>query len=157
MEEKGLLKKAAFTAAIAIVFLVTFPAANFNLYRMPYAEVSYRQYGYTYFSESPIIAQKIIEMKKPDTTLFVWPAEPEIYFYAGIRSMFSLINVLPFYAGYYKKEVDAMLEAVSAEKPGLLVINVNKDTEFGWIADNYDLVMMTRNLVLFSLKKTAKR
>jgi 4-amino-4-deoxy-L-arabinose transferase-like glycosyltransferase len=146
------MKRNAAAGAFLLFFAVTFPVCNFELYRAPFIQVTGRQYGYTVFYETPIIAQKINEIKGPDTTLFVWPSEPEIYFYTGVRSMFRQISVLPAYSAYYGAQVSGLLADAEKEKPGLIVVTTKYGAPFDWIIKNYDLVMMTRNNALFALK-----
>jgi hypothetical protein len=105
--------------AIAVAALLALPSATLAPYLFVHPpEVAIRRiYPGNAFEAMPALARRLAELTPPDETVFVFGAEPELFFYARRRSASRYIYLFPLYGPYpdaRRRQEDAMTQIVTA-------------------------------------------
>ncbi|HMB01885.1 MAG TPA: hypothetical protein VKS21_12940 [Spirochaetota bacterium] len=102
--------------------------------------------------EARMAGRYIKSRAKEKEKIFVWPNEPEIYFYSKTKPITKYINAYPF--GYYKKDFDKVPGALLRVRPRFIVLRKGPASRvfLGFVKEYYSRVMATNNLEIYEKK-----
>ncbi len=137
--------------AVMCALVAVFACRNALFYGMPPALVSHAQYNKTEFVDSLIMSGVINTLKEEGSTLFVWTANPEIYFYTKIRCRFRLISVTTDYFSYDPEGVAEVLIKAGQNRPDFFVLGgkKGKNRVINRILGGYRLMFSSGNKELY--------
>jgi 4-amino-4-deoxy-L-arabinose transferase-like glycosyltransferase len=144
-------------AAMIALFLAVFAADNLGFYKMNILDVSVGQFGTTRFAESSLMAGRINSIKKPGQTLFVYFAQPEIYFLTGMKAPGRYVNMFDWNVVFDEKGVNDELKAAYYLRPDYLVLYKKSLFTFASMLPYYRLEMDGKSLALFVKKDDAAK
>jgi 4-amino-4-deoxy-L-arabinose transferase-like glycosyltransferase len=103
------------------------------------------------FYDAATVSGLINNSKDPNTTLFVWPNEPEIYFLTGIKAPVKYIYSYPIEGD--KAALDRVTAEVYARPPAYIVLEKGQEGGFtGLLNAAYIKAMDTNTLTLYRRK-----
>jgi len=150
-------KGMAAAVAASVILLVLAVGPNLRYYSMDALDVSATQFRTTRFAESRLMAERINAVKKPGQTLFVYFAQPEIYFLTGIKAPGRYVNMFDWNAAYDEKGVNDELKAVYYSRPDYLVLYKKSLFTFASMLPYYRLEMQGDELELLVKKDDAAK
>jgi hypothetical protein len=127
-------------AAIVVGALLALPLATLAPYLFVHTpeRAIRRIYPGNLFETMPELARRITEITPPDETVFVFGAEPEIFFYARRKSASRYIYLFPLYGPYpdVRRRQEAVMAEIVAARPASVVFLPN-DLFFRAGSDQY--------------------
>ncbi|MGD0566700.1 MAG: glycosyltransferase family 39 protein [Candidatus Goldiibacteriota bacterium] len=141
--------RAARAAALVALFLILSYALNWPYYFMNTLDVSKAQFNTPRFAESKLMAEKINSIKKPGQTLFVYFAQPEVYFLTGIRAPGRYLSMFDWNVLYDEAGVNAELKDVYYSKPDYMIIYKKSLFTFASMLPYYRPIVEGKELVLY--------
>ncbi|MFH1347331.1 MAG: glycosyltransferase family 39 protein [Candidatus Margulisiibacteriota bacterium] len=157
---KRITKEAGFLLKAAIVLVALFLVFSIIPYQYPVyfkftlEQVSERQYGKLSYVISYKLAQKLKELMKPQEKIFVWAANPEMYFYLEKKSPTRFYN----YLGWMESEENKqeIVRSVIKERPEYMIwtdYNFRYNELVDFVEGEYRLFMMIGNWKVFKIIK----
>ena len=144
---------------IVLVFLSTLIMVNQYQYYFAYSpeEVSVKKYGITNFVVARKLAKILEQRTQPDDQLFIWGAEPEIYFYAKRKCASKYIFFYTIFLNKGQQFVDSVYDevmtSVKNNKPRYVILTrPTFDRLANYVKNDYQLAFTIDNLV-FSRKR----
>ncbi len=148
---------AAVIGVLLTVFAAVFIISNSKFYGMTPYEVSNSQYGTGTFAEAAIISDIINRQKKPGDNVFVWNAEPEIYYQTNTRPPGRIYYVLQPYYDYDPVGVLRMIDTVFSHGPKFVVMPIKENSVIRGHLKNYDLLVKMEILSCWKLRDKSSR
>jgi hypothetical protein len=152
-EKVGFYGGAAILLFSILLILFILPVQYLYHFRFSPEEISEHKYRSKDFVISHQLAKEFKNFMKPDETILVWSANPELYFYLKKKAPTKYINYLKWMDDEkIKKEI---LGSVLAEKPDYIVrtsYGPNYKELIDFVRENYRLFMKIENWMVFKRK-----
>ncbi len=146
-------KRAGILPAAAALFMVLFAGSFVFVYFTNLAD-AFKKGGTAEEAlyEARFAGRYIKDRVNEGEKIFVWPNEPEIYFYSKTKPVTRYINAYPF--GYYKKDFENVPAALLRVKPRFIVLRRGRDSRVfeGFARQYYSPAVTTNNLEIYEKK-----
>lgn len=142
-------KTAGIIAAAAV--LLPLIAINAPFYLMKINEVSARQNMTNRYNETAVISEMISRVKKSNETLFVWQAEPQVYFLTGMKAPAGI----PYYFNHdhliRPRDGERLFREISENPRNFLVLDryAALSGMDAMLASGYIKIMATKNFDVY--------
>lgn len=120
------------------ILMITFVMAGMiisyekDFYLSSPEEISFKKYGITNFVVAKEVASFVEKNTRPDQKIFIWGAEPEVYFYSKRESASKFIYYYPLF--HSKTKRIEMLKELKQNRPKY-IIWVNREVHYQNLAE----------------------